>query len=368
MLMTAYRAGKLKRLPEAEPQQIQPRISVIIASRNEGEALVRAVRHWLAQDYADLEVIAVDDRSDDGSGEAVRALAQQDKRLHYVRVEALPDGWLGKPHALHNGVEQATGAFLLFTDADVDAAPLTVRRAVAEMQRQKLDALSLLPDNPVIQTNLWLSVVVMTFGMLLLNRMRVEKSGQDNWFIGIGAFQLIRRSCFAKTPGIPWIRLEIIDDMALGKMIADAGGRVALADASDLLSNNWYLSVQAMVHGLEKNAFASTGFNPWRIVRGCLLLIGWFVLPPLLAVYNGNYAWLATYLAIFFLLPGIGGLFQRRGVSHHPLSLFLLPFGMMIMLYAVTRAMLLTYRRGGVLWRGTLYPLRLLKENQRFQM
>jgi cellulose synthase/poly-beta-1,6-N-acetylglucosamine synthase-like glycosyltransferase len=121
-------------LPPAPPGPL-PSVTVVVPCRDEARGLARAVTSLLAQDLPELQVVAVDDRSTDGTGEILARLAAADPRLEVVSVAALPDGWLGKNHACHAGARRARGEWLLFTDADVVHAPDAVRRALAAWAR-----------------------------------------------------------------------------------------------------------------------------------------------------------------------------------------------------------------------------------------
>jgi glycosyltransferase involved in cell wall biosynthesis len=251
------------RKQHAPTPDVWPRLSVVIPACNEADNLQSAVATLSQQDYSDLEIILVDDRSTDGTGEIIDRLAHQDPRIRAVHVETLPEGWLGKVHALHRGVEQASGDWLLFTDADVHFASGTLRRAVALVLHQRVDHLALIPQT--IQKSFWLEVAVGTFGLLFFITTRaasVNRPGSKT-FVGIGAFNLVNAARFHRTDGFEWLRLEPGDDVGLGLMIKQAGGTTRLAFAYDDLSLQWYLSVAAMFKGLEKNLFGPASHYRW---------------------------------------------------------------------------------------------------------
>src|SRR5438270_6291163 len=108
-----------------------PRLSVVVPARDEGATIARAVGSLLEQDYPEMEIVVVDDRSSDATGEILRKLAEKDRRLLVLRVDNLPAGWLGKNHALRLGAARASGERLRFTDAGVVVAPGALARAVA---------------------------------------------------------------------------------------------------------------------------------------------------------------------------------------------------------------------------------------------
>ena len=266
----------INRLPvfrnlQAPMPSVWPRLSVVIPACNEAATLESAVATLLQQDYPDLEIVLVDDRSTDGTGELIDRLAHQDPRIRTVHVETLPHGWLGKVHALHRGVEQTSGAWLLFTDADVHFATGTLRRAIAVVLHQCVDHLTLIPR--AIQKSFWLDVAVNTFGLLFFITTRagsVNRPGSKA-FVGIGAFNLVSAERFHRTVGFEWLRLEPGDDVGLGMIMKQAGGTTRLAFAYEDLSVRWYASVAAMFKGLEKNLFGPGSDYRWWLM---LLQVG----------------------------------------------------------------------------------------------
>ena len=257
-----YLIVAIKRLPvfrnlQAPMPGVWPRLSVVIPACNEAATLESAVATLLQEDYPDLEIVLVDDRSTDGTGELIDRLAHQDPRIHTVHIGILPQGWLGKVHALHRGVEQASGAWLLFTDADVHFAAGTLRHAIAVALHQRVDHLTLIPR--AIQKSFWLDVAVNTFGLLFFITTRAGSVNRPHSkaFVGIGAFNLVSAWRFHQTVGFEWLRLEPGDDVGLGMIIKQAGGTTRLALAYEDLSVQWYASVAAMFKGLEKNLFRS---------------------------------------------------------------------------------------------------------------
>jgi len=202
----ALRLPQFHRL-QFHPPQHWPSLSIVIPACNEAANIESAVETLLWQDYPNFELILVDDRSTDGTGEIIDRLAARDPRIRALHVRALPDGWLGKVHALERGVEVANGDWLLCTDADVHFADGTLRLAVSWAVKQQLDHLALAPL--AVQRSFLLDIVVRTFGLLFLISTRaagLNRSGSRG-FAGVGAFNLVRRACFRRTPGFQWLRL-----------------------------------------------------------------------------------------------------------------------------------------------------------------
>jgi glycosyltransferase involved in cell wall biosynthesis len=368
-----YLIVSIKRLPVLRQQHIVfpdvwPRLSVVIPACNEAANLESAAATLLQQDYPDLEIILVDDRSTDDTGELIDRLAHEDPRIRAIHVETLPHGWLGKVHALHRGVGQASGDWLLFTDADVHFAAGTLRRAVAFVLHQGIDHLALIPQT--IQKSFWLEVAVATFGLLFFITTRaaaVNRPGSQA-FVGIGAFNLVKTEWFHRTPGFEWLRLEPGDDVGLGMMIKRAGGTTRLAFAYEDLSIQWYPSVAAMFKGLEKNLFGPGSLYRWWLL---LLQVGtmWMlVAAPYFSLMIGlahglSPLWIAGAASIGMQL--LFPVFFLGEPQTKSLDLVLFPVGVLMITAMMLRAGYQCLRNGGIDWRGTHYPIDQLRAGQR---
>ena len=367
-LMVAIRRLPIFRKQHAPMPEVWPRLSVVIPACNEAATLEAAVATLLRQDYPDLEVILVDDRSTDGTGEIIDRLALQDPRIRAVHVETLPQGWLGKVHALHRGVAQASGDWLLFTDADVHFASGTLRRAVALVLYQRVDHLALIPRT--IQKSFWLEVAVSTFGLLFFittHSASVNRPGSKA-FVGIGAFNLVNAKRFHRTVGFEWLRLEPGDDVGLGMMLKEAGGTTRLAFAYEDLSVQWYPSVAAMFKGLEKNLFGPGSHYRWWLMLLQVGMIWALVVAPYFSLALGLARgvaplWIAGAAALSTQL--IFPLFLVAERKTKSLSLLLFPVGLLLITAMMLRAGYQCIKNDGIDWRGTHYPLDQLRTGQR---
>ncbi|MEQ8765059.1 MAG: glycosyltransferase family 2 protein, partial [Planctomycetota bacterium] len=313
-------------------------------------------------DYEGLRVIAVDDRSTDGTRERLRDLAESDDRLEVVAIDALPDGWLGKTNALHQGAGRARSDWLLFTDADVRFDPSALRRLIAFADRESADHVVVGPDDPAPETrSAGERMFLALFGMLLI-------LGREPWrlanprsraFLGIGAGNLVRRSAFLEIGGFEPIRLSVDDDLRLGQALKWSGYRQRFAAGRDCIAVRWQEGVWGMLRGIEKNAFAAMDFNPLGPFLG--LLCAWVLcVAPLAGLAFGD--WIVRAISLVGLLACFGWFRMiERSTRIPPVFALTLPLGLGLVWFAVIRSMVLTLRRGGVVWRGTLYSLALLK-------
>jgi hypothetical protein len=368
-----YLAWAFTQLPRLERETVAtldrwPRLSVIIPARDEAAYLESAVMTLLGDNYPELEIILVNDRSTDATGAIIDRLAHNDARIRALHIERLPKGWLGKVYALHCGVGIASGDWLLFTDADVHFSRTTLRRALAYVTETQADHLALIPRT--IQSGLWLDVVVQAFGLLFLLATRaasVNHPGNTS-YVGIGAFNLVKAETLRSTPGFEWLRLEPGDDVGLGMMIKQAGGVSRLALAHEHLTVEWYPSVAAMFRGLEKNLFGPGSNYRWWLM---LLQVGglWaLAAAPWTALIVG-----IRLEAIPLLAAGASAiaahicfaLFCVKKRRQESLSLLFLSFGLVVIGAMLLSAGMKCLKNGGIDWRGTRYPLAELRRGQR---
>ena len=368
--LAELRLAQFHRLQFSPPQE-WPALSVIVPACNEAANIESAVETLLRQDYPNFELILVDDRSMDGTGAIIDRLAARDRRIHALHVQALPDGWLGKVHALERAGEIAKGDWLLFTDADVHFADGTLRRAVGWAVDRQLDHLALAPL--ALQASFLLDIVVHTFMLLFLIGTRAAGLNRPDsrGFAGVGAFNLVRRAAFQRTPGFSWLRLEPCDDVGLGLMIKLGGGRSFFAFAQHHLTVTWYPSVPAMFKGLEKNLFGATANYRWWVTLVQVIGIYALAAAPALAVilglsegrrlvFSAGFAVLAIHWA-FSLAAATDGWRSR-------LSLMLAPIGLGMIGAMMAHAAWKCLAHGGIAWRGSHYPLELLRAGQRVKL
>ncbi|MEJ2398504.1 MAG: glycosyltransferase family 2 protein [Gammaproteobacteria bacterium] len=352
------------------PPASWPRLSIVIPACNEAPYIESALKSLLAQDYPKIEIIVVNDRSTDDTGRIIERLASEDSRITPIHIESLPAGWLGKVHALHRGVQHARGEWLLFTDADVHFAPGCLRRAINYAVHTRADHLALLPR--LVTKNFWLAVAVRSFGLLFLYKSHaasIERADNQH-YIGIGAFNLVRRQVFEQTPGFEWLRLEPGDDAALGMMMKQAGGKIRFALADDLLSLGWYPNVRAMFRGMEKNLFGVGAHYQWWRVLSQTIQICLLVVAPLLGLFIGFgllHPLLCLPALLVVLLQIVFALVIADKNIRDIVSLLLFPAGLLLvnamLIYAAYRCL----RQQGIQWRGTHYPLAELKAGQRIR-
>ena len=335
-----------------------PSLSVIVPARNEAAALPRSLPSLLGQTYPHLAVIALDDRSTDATGAILESLKRQHPALAVIHIASLPDGWLGKTHALFIGSQAASGDWLLFTDADVVFHPRCLEVAVAYAETNGVDHLVVFPRTETL--GFWEPILVGCFGLLFGLVFRPWRVS-DPRFIGVGAFNLIRRSAYTRIGTHRALATAMVDDLELGRLVKTHGLRQAAVLGDDLLRVRWQIGLSGIVHGLEKNAFAGLGYSVIRATAACLGLAACGILPFLAApLGEARILWgVSAFAAIL-----AQACFTRE--ARLPLwSVLFFPVGIAVLCYSIIRSMLLALCRGQVEWRGTSYPLSLLRRPRR---
>ena len=297
-----------------------PLLSVVVPARDEGHKIETALRSLLASDYPRFEIIAVDDRSRDNTGAIIDQLASEagsrsgnGPSFEAVHITDLPDGWLGKNHALQFGSQKGRGEWILFTDGDVVYQPDTLRRAMKYVLARQIDHLPLFPN--IEAAGVCEAAFVSCFALVFAagTQPGLVPSRFPWFYAGVGAFNLVRRSALERANGFELIRLDILDDVKLGKLLKRTGSRGEVLRAADGLKIRWQQSAWKCVTGLEKNAFASAGYSVPRLLW-MLCVIGFVFLGPLIGTLLGGEA-RNGYVAALVLSHVIFG-FNARLFGH----------------------------------------------------
>jgi len=350
-----------------------PRVSIIVPARNEEETLEQALNTLLALDYDNYEVIAVNDRSTDRTGEIMERIAenphfsQESRETGHLEFRSfqvvhhceLPAGWLGKTHAMWTAANHATGDWLLFTDADVLFKPDSLRRALVYAESVAADHVVLFPQMIMKRPGEYMMIAFFQTMFMFGHRpWKVADPSTDD-HMGVGAFNLVRRRVYDAVGTYERLRMEVLDDMKLGKVVKKAGFAQRNVFGGDLISIRWAKGAIGVVNNLTKNFFAVLSFQWWRTVisafglaflnfgpfLGFFLAQGWTRVPyavalgSIFAIYIGM-SWRSAVPPYYFLL--------------HPVSTTLF-------IYTLLRSMILTLWNDGIEWRGTKYPLEELR-------
>ena len=360
MVVNLHRVRRLADLPIPD-RDAWPTVSVVIPARNEGTHLGPAMAERLATDYPGLEVVLVDDRSEDDTGAIADRLAAADPRVTVIHNTELPDGWLGKVHALALGAARAKGEWILFSDGDVEVAPGTLRRSVGLCEGEGFDLLAAVPMAP--PAGPWVGALHALFARLLFASAFVGaiEDPKRNWIIGVGAYTLVRRTALARSAGFEAFRLDVADDLRLAQVVKRAGGRCTLVNGVGAVSVDFYPTVRDFLGGIEKSSWSVlAGF---RLAQGlCLsaLFLAMELSPLAFPLVAPTVALRALGAALLALALGVSAWALVQG-GRRPWVGLLYPVGSVLFAFGAARGTVLGWWRGGLRWRGTFYDTGTLK-------
>jgi len=373
----------------------EPRVSIIVPARNEAEHIRATLTQLLALDYSNYEIIAVNDRSTDNTGQIIDEVAASESRcsadtpldsaqgmlarvsaapalradadrsvratrLKAVHISELPSGWLGKTHAMWTAGQRATGDWLLFTDADVLFKPDALRRAVAYAEAERADHVVLFPR--MVMKSAGERMMIAFFQALFVFGHRpwkvADPKARDH--MGVGAFNMVRRPVYDAVGTYRALRMEVLDDMKLGKVVKNAGYAQRNVFGDDLISLRWVTGVFGIVNNLTKNFFALLSFQ-WPRTVVSIVGLGFLNLGPFVGVWLAHgWARVPYGIALGSLFLIYYGMSARSPIPAY--YFFLHPVSTVLIMYTVLRSMVHTLSSGGIVWRGTKYPLEELRK------
>jgi glycosyltransferase involved in cell wall biosynthesis len=341
----------------------EPRVSIIVPARNEEDSIRETLRQLLVLDYSNYEIIAVNDRSTDGTGLIMDEVAKSPQAhgvLQVIHIPELPPGWLGKTHAMWTAGQQATGDWLLFTDADVLFKSDSLRRAVAYAETEHADHVVLFPR--MIMKRPSEKMMIAFFQALFVFGHRpwkvADPKARDH--MGVGAFNMVRRPVYDAVGSYRALRMEVLDDMKLGKVIKNAGFAQRNVFGEDLISLHWAQGAFGIVNNLTKNFFAVLSFQ-WPRTVASIMGLGFLNLGPFLGVFLAHgWARVPYAIALGSLFLIYYGMSARSAVPAY--YFFLHPVSTSLFMYTLMLSMFHTLRNDGIVWRGTKYPLDELRK------
>lgn len=339
----------------------QPFVSILIAARNEEKNIEAALSTILNLDYNPKEIIIVNDRSIDKTGEILERIKDKYRDLNVLTITELPRRWLGKNHAQWKAAQLARGEIFLFTDADVMMDPTALSRAVYYLEKEKRDHLAILPE--IDLPGRFLTAIVVGFELFfnVFQRVWSVRNSKSSAHVGVGAFNLIRRSTYFNMGTHEAIRLRPDDDLKLGKLVKKTGHQQDFLFGCGQLKVEWYDSLSSMIQGLMKNAFSPVNYQFSWIALGSILQLMFGVGPFFgVLVTHGltQFLYMLSAMALLFCCADNA---RRQGQS--PWGALVLPLSLLLMIYIAWQAALRTLWKGGIEWRGTFTSLKELKTN-----
>ena len=356
----------LRRLPNLldqhfdEGSSAEASLTVIVPACNEAAHIEGCVRSLLTQQLSNLHVVAVNDRSTDETPAILdRLAAESPSTLEVLHIAELPPNWLGKTHAMARAADYTTAThhprWLLFTDGDILFAPEALRRALVAAEEYAADHFVLFPRTLIRR---WDETAFLAFfstlGLAAGQPWRVTDP-RAREHVGVGAFNLIRADSYHAAGGFAALRMTIVEDIALGRLVKARGLRQQAATGIGLVSVHWASGLAGLTGVLTKNLFSVMNYRIGLVIPAALSLVLFFIV-PFAALFNRATLLPAaiTVLAMAWVYRAVG---RRTGLSAWFWNVLAAPLAAAVFVFALLRSTVVTLRQGGVVWRGTFYPL-----------
>lgn len=304
-------------------------VSVLVPARTEEEWIGRCIESLLAQDHVDLEVIVLDDESEDATADIVRSF--DDPRLTLVLGEPTPSEWTGKNWACHQLSKLATGDLLCFVDADTVLAPDTISSAVGALVSEGAGLVSLLPRTG--RTSLTGQTVLPMISHATFGLFPVAAIHSDRWptiAAAFGPFMLLTRDAYTAAGGHAARPRTVVDDVDLARGVKRAGRSLRLCDGTDLIETAWYRTVPEIWTGFSKNAYPALDYNIW-VASAAMFLLAPLLLSPavrvVLGILDGEVSTFAAWLLLILVINrALTAIFGRDALWSTPLHPFTVAF------------------------------------------
>ena len=347
--------------PLVKPISNPPPLSVCVPARNEERGVEACLHSLLNQNYPNFEVIAIDDHSTDRTGDIMRNLAQENSRLKVLKAADLPEGWLGKPFALHQAFKVTRGEYLLFTDADPVFKPTALNTAVHVMRERDLDVLTLMPKAEF--GSFWeRAVQPVIFGFIAsLTRFKNVNDPDHRSAMGFGAFLMFRRSAYEKIGGHEAGKSDVLEDVLIAKRARGAGLKLFVADAKQLFSIRMYFGLKEIWFGWEKNMFLAMKKSVLKATYNVAVVLGFVFTPYIILAINifEQIGWLWIGMAVVGVVLVSAAAYKTCDeMELHRNNAVLFPMGALVMAAIMANSMFHTLVRKKTKWRGRVYSVK----------
>jgi len=344
---------------------VKPKVSVILPARNEERFIERCLKSLAEQDYENYEIIAIDDRSDDRTGEIIKKITQKIPNLLYALADLKPEKWMGKNWACMEGFKKATGELLLFTDADTFHSKRTISLAVDHMMSEELDALTVIPK--MICLDNWTKItlpVLSTFLHTRFSALRVNDSSKKTGYF-FGSFFIIKRKTYELVGTHEGVKGEIVEDGALGKKVKEAGFKMKMVRGEHLVEAVWARDWSTLWNAL-KRLMIPLYLQARSVAVAIFFAVLFLVFMPFpMLIYSASFASLSTSFTTLFAISIITTILvfvasvidAKKGLSLTISYALMAPIGSSIIIAGFASGILHAKRNDAVTWRGRTYSM-----------
>jgi len=337
----------------------EPLVSVLIPARNEEKNIQNCLNSLTNQTYSNLEIIVLDDNSNDKTYEISRTIGHRNKNIRVIKGKKLPPDWNGKNWACQQLSLEAKGKWLLFTDADTIHQPHSVRKAVGAAEKNESDFLSCLP-RLIAKTwseKLYMSIIHFVFVAIIPWKM-IKFNRKSKFPFGMGPFMLIKKEMYWKFGGYEAQKKVILDDMGLARLVKDNDGVITILDGTDFVQLRYYNNFKQVWDGFSKNSFDAVGNSLVFSLIICVVCYFLFIFP-----YFSLWGALESHQSVTVPAVEVALLFLMKIIlaSHFESSLIFSlfhPFSVLLALAILMNSVRLSLFGKNIEWKERYYPIK----------
>ena len=336
-----------------------PSISIIVSALNEEDVIESALTSLLNINYPHLEIIAIDDRSEDKTYAKMMQVKDRYPQLQVYQIKELPDKWFGKNHALNYGAEHANGEWLLFTDADVTMKSDLLNKSMSYILNNKVDHLTIFEHHICAEFNLKTVLFGLYLPYLMFCKPWRIRYAWSKKACGHGAFNLVNKKVYFACGAHKAIAMECLDDVKLGELIKINGYRQETVDGRDYLERGNGILLEELLSGMKKNSSAFRDYKILPIIIDSTLSFLFYIWPIIAVLLcSGPMFWINSLNIVLMIMISLQ---VTREFRIHPGYSLLYPISISFLLFSMWNSLVTVLLNGGVIWRGTLYPLKMIR-------
>jgi len=357
----AYKSPSRFKLP-SDFLKKHPLVSILIPARNEEKNIGRCLRSLTRQDYDNIEILVMDDNSDDATGSIVDGWSKKDSRIKSLKGRLLLKGWKGKSYACHQLSQHAKGDYLIFTDADTLHFPDSISSSIAALLSNDLDALSIFPKQIMVTIHERMVVIFINLAvMALMPLFLIKKIKNPILSIANGQFILFKRKTYDSIGGHENVKKDIVEDVAISRRVKEYGFRFMIFDGRSNIYCRMYKGFREVVRGFSKFIFASMNYSIIKMIAVISLVMILFLVPLILlliGLYSSRWLFiinvnLLIQISIIFIIRIVMTFRFRSRIMDivlHPLSMFY------IMALSINSVYQVKYGEG-IYWKDRVYDM-----------
>ncbi len=342
-----------------------PKVSIILPARNEEVFIEKCINSLLDQDYKNYEIIAIDDMSDDNTGNIIKKISKENSKVVYVLADPKPEKWTGKNWACFEGFRKSSGELLLFTDADTFHTRKTISLAVDHLMSEELDALTVIPK--MLCLDWWTKItlpVLSTFLHTRFSALRVNDPSKKTGYF-FGSFFIIKRKTYESVGTHEGVKSDIVEDGALGKKVKEQGFKLKMVRGEHLVEAIWARDWATLWHAL-KRLMIPLYIQSNKIAVGIFFAVLFLLFMPFpILAYSAIFVNISESFGILCGISLISvGLFYlgsiidaKKGLSLGFRHALFAPIGSTVITAGFLTGILHARRSNSLTWRGRTYSL-----------